>query len=161
MDIDLTEATAEELAALALAVEAEQDRRRLIEELPAEIEATVLRWQFLVGETDGAPWEPPTGAHNAVRPGGSRTFPDGTTWKNISGTWLAHGPDEYPRGWEIIDPAPDPDNPDAWDPLKTYSKPPGATVTHKGVVYDLTFAVATPGQEPGDPVMWAVWKARP
>ena len=30
-----------------------------------------------------------------------------------------------------------------------------------GKTYDLTHVVATPGQRPGDPAMWAVWKVRP
>lgn len=88
---------------------------------------------------------------------------DDAAWApGMAGTdalWKIHGTIE-PEPEPEPDPEQDPDNPPAWDPTATYSSPPGATVTHKGTTYDLTFAVATPGQEPGDPTMWAIWKAR-
>lgn len=37
---------------------------------------------------------------------------------------------------------------------------PPAAVQHKGQVWDLTHTHASPGWEPGDPAMHAVWKAR-
>ena len=158
--MDLTTMTSEELTELEQSIQAERFRRAASDVLPLTINNLVEEYQQAAGLTEGSPFVQPTGAHDAIPPNALRSFPDGTTRKNISGQWLAHGPDEFPQGWEIVSPLPDPDNPPAWDPTATYSKPPGATVTHKGVVYDLTHSVALPGWEPGDPAMHAVWKAR-
>ena len=68
--------------------------------------------------------------------------------------WKVHGtvePEPEP------DPEPEPEYP-AWDPAATYYPP--AEVTHKGEVWDLIHTHASPGWEPGDPAMHAVWKAR-
>ena len=66
--------------------------------------------------------------------------------------WKVHGTVEHP------DPEPEPDNPAAWDPTATYYPP--AAVTHNGRVYDLGHTHASPGWEPGNPTMHAVWKKR-
>lgn len=154
----------EDEAATVEAWQAQQAMPLTIEDRIARLEAAV----FGTPDGDGlipappvedAPdWTPPTGAHDAVEPNGTRRFPDGTVRRNVSGTWLAHGPDEHPRGWQTIIPAPGTGTPiPAWDPERSYQ--PGDVVTHAGRTWDATHW-ANPGDEPGDPTMWAVWKAR-
>lgn len=118
-------------------------------------------------------------------PDGMEVLDGFTIIRNVSGTTLHHPlsafpghPDQWGHLWETVrhitppwaqqpeDPGePDPDPPtepdpefEPWDPLRSYSPP--ATVTHNGRVYDLTHTYASPGWEPGDPTMHAVWKAR-
>ena len=143
------------------------DVQAVVEAAPLTVEQRLARLEAIVlgtPDTPGVVPEPdeappfvqPTGAHDAIPPNALRSFPDGTVRRNISGQWLAHGPDTYPRGWATESGAPA--TPEAWDPEATYHPP--ATVTHRGEVWDLVHDHALPGWEPGAPGMHEVWKAR-
>lgn len=162
--IDMTGLTDSELDELEQAAKAERDRRRLL--ATAEDQATEMarRVYAALGE-DGKPWAQPESW--APYPKGAyaseagqmyeSTHPTGNVWGPPSehpGLWVAVWPDGA-GGWTRTDP----DGPQPWDPLREYRKP--AAVTLGGETYDLIHVVATPGQRPDDPAMWAVWKVRP
>ena len=61
--------------------------------------------------------------------------------------------DHYLHTWKSYsDPT---SGPVEWDPERSYTPP--AAVTYKGKTYDLIHSHSSPGWEPGDPAMHAVW----
>ena len=160
--MDLTTHTDADLAALAAQVRAEQDRRTLIASAPSLAEGLARQVHEAEGG-DGRPWEQPESwapfPLDAVVSEGDRYF-QSTHAANVWGP-----PSQHPAQWREVWPDGqgswtdiNPDGPQPWDPLQTYYPP--AAVTHAGATYDLVHVVATPGQRPDDPAMWAVWKRR-
>lgn len=86
--VDLEALTGPELLMLRLDVDAEQRRRDAVQSIPSQIDALATQYRALLGIRDGTPWRQPTGAHDAVEPGGKRVF-QGHLWENTSGAFLA------------------------------------------------------------------------
>lgn len=63
----------------------------------------VARAEAEESATDPVQWAPVTHAGNAVPPGRKVVWTDGHTYRNDSGGWLSHSPEEYPRGWTCLD----------------------------------------------------------
>ena len=75
--------TDDDLDALRIAVLAEQERRRLIADAPAQAVALADRYAAAIGRKDGDPWVQPTGAHDAY-PLGITVTHGGKTWENLT-----------------------------------------------------------------------------
>ena len=160
--MDLTTHTDADLAALAAQVRAEQDRRTLIASAPSLAEGLARQVHEAEGG-DGRPWEQPESwapfPLAAVVSDSDRYF-QSTHPANVWGP-----PSQHPGQWREVWSdgqggwvTTNPDGPQPWDSTKTYYPP--AAVTHAGATYDLVHVVATPGQRPDYPAMWAVWKKR-
>ena len=110
--MDLTTYTDDDLNALRVAVLTEQERRRLLTDAPALVEQIAAQYAAATTDEPPCPYAAPTGAHDAYGPGRKIVWTDGHTYRNDSGQWLSHSPEEYPRGWTCLDcpePEPDPD----------------------------------------------------
>ena len=109
---DLTTYTDTDLDALRVAILTEQERRRTLAEAPGLVEQIASRYAEATADQLAEPYAAPTGAHDAYGPGRKIVWTDGHTYRNDSGQWLSHSPEEYPRGWTCLDctePEPDPD----------------------------------------------------
>lgn len=129
----------EQLDTLRVDVLTEQERRSKVADLPGQLDDAAAAYQEAAGIADGTEYVPPTGAHNAVRAGSTRTF-EGVLYRNVSGVPLAHSPAEYPAGWELVgegvDPVvPDPDDHPAWSP-DAVAYIAGNIVTYDGGGYE-------------------------
>ena len=115
----------------------------------------------------------PTGAHDAYLKGRIICW-DEKLYRAVR-TGVAHNPTEAPEEWQevfLVDGEitterpvnPDTGEPDwpAWDSATSYRQNPDNTplviVSHKDKLWELIHANANPGEEPGDPAMWAVWR---
>ena len=160
--VDLTAYPDADLAALANQVRAEQDRRTLIASAPALAEGLARQVHEASGG-DGRPWEQPESW--APIPSGAVVTDGGHYFQSTHPANVWGPPSQHPAQWREVWPdgqggwvATNPDGPQPWDSTQTYYPP--AVVTHAGATYDLVHVVATPGQRPDDPAMWAVWKMR-
>lgn len=97
--MDLHSLTDAELDRLRVDVLTEQDQRRFLAEAPVQAAQVATRFEALAADRPVRDWEPPVGAHDAWGPG-ERTRFKGQEYKNVSGGWLSHSPEEYPRGWQ-------------------------------------------------------------
>ena len=110
--MDLTTLTDDDLDALRVDVLTEQERRRTLSEAPTLAEQISARYAAATADQPAEPYAAPTGGHDAYGPGRKVVWTDGHTYRNDSGGWLSHSPEEYPRGWTCLDcpePEPDPD----------------------------------------------------
>lgn len=133
---DLAAFTEQQLDALRTALEAERERRQVLLSAPQIIDQVRERYRSAAGIHDGTAWVQPTGAHDAVPPGGKRVF-EGYLWENTSGQFLAHSPAAFPSGWTKGAAAqpqtPDPGQQPAWVVGKAYKI--NDTVSYQGKVY--------------------------
>lgn len=110
--MDLTSLTDRDLDRLRVDAINEQERRRLLIDAPALVEQIAARYAAATADQPAEHYAAPTGAHDAYGPGRKVVWTDGHTYRNDSGQWLSHSPEEYPRGWTCLDcpePEPDPD----------------------------------------------------
>ncbi len=135
-DVDLAPMSEAELLALRGRITVELERRQTLAAAPALIEQAAAQYRAAAGVRDGTEYRAPTGAHDAVEPGGKRVF-QGHLWENTSGAFLAHSPSEYPAGWADLGPAdattPVPAEHPAWAAGVAYKV--GDVVSYQGVVY--------------------------
>lgn len=136
--MDFTTLTDTELDAYRLGVAAEVTRRQNLAALPLQIEALQATYRAADGIRDGTEYRQPTGAHDAVEPGGKRVF-QGRLYENTSGTYLSHSPAEYPAGWTDHGPAdattPDPTEHPEWAADVAYQA--GDIIVYQGTVYTI------------------------
>lgn len=127
--MDLTTLTDEDLDALRVAVLTEQERRRTLAETPDLVEQIAARY----ATATAVPYVAPTGGHDAYGPGRKVVWTDGHTYRNDSGGWLSHSPEEYPRGWTCLDCEPAGEWPQWVQPQPGVVEPfaKDAKVTHK------------------------------
>lgn len=151
--MEYTTLTDDQLEAARLAILTEQERRRTLSEAPALIEQVTAQFQAAAGISDGTEWRQPTGAHDAVPPGGTRVF-GGTLYENTSGAWLAHSPADYPAGWTSLGEAepvvPEPGDHPEWAAGVAYKI--DDIVTYGGQVYRVIQAHTSAAHWPPDQV---------
>lgn len=75
--------TLEEIRTLLAATEAALEKRKIIDQAGAKIDAILARVKGAQGFQDGDAWAQPTGAHDAYPIGALVTF-DGKTWENLT-----------------------------------------------------------------------------
>ena len=108
----LSALTDPDLATLRAAVLGEEGRRATVAQSLEQVEQIAARYAEATADQPAEPYAAPTGAHDAYGPGRKIVWTDGHTYRNDSGQWLSHSPEEYPRGWTCLDcpePEPDPD----------------------------------------------------
>ena len=137
--MDYSTLTDDDLDQAALAIQAEQERRRTIEY--AEGAITRMNAAYLVardGEEEAPAWVMPTGAHDAY-PAGHRVTYNGNVWESLTPANVWEPGDS---GWrQVAAPAPDPETPPAppaWtQPTGAHDAYPlGSQVTHNGRVWE-------------------------
>lgn len=80
--MNLTELSNKELNDLRIDVQVEQERRRTLDNAPAQADDLARRYQVASGTQDGDSWTQPTGAHDAY-PGLWTVTHNGKTWVNL------------------------------------------------------------------------------
>ena len=159
--MDLTAMTEDELYDLIAQASAEVARRQTLTNAEQQI-AALTEQVYQAHGGDGREWVTPESW--APYPMRAIVTEASATYRSKVPANVWGPPSEFPALWERVWPDGDgwtptnPGGPQEWDATKTYYQP--AAVTLGGATYDLNHVVATPGQRPDDPAMWAVWKRR-
>lgn len=135
--IGLTALTDPDLATLRAAVLGEEGHRAIVAQSLEQVEEIATRYAEAIADQPAVPYAAPTGAHDAYGPGRKVVWTDGHTYRNDSGGWLSHSPEEYPRGWTCLDCEPAGEWPQWVQPQPGVVEPfaKNAKVTHKDQRY--------------------------
>ena len=152
LEVDLENATNDELVELSQRIEAEYRKRLTLEQAPLEVDRQIQAYQKATGETreDGGTWVQPSGALDSY-PAGAKVTHGGKTWVS---TVAANVWEPGIAGWKAqggVDAGGQPTIPDFVQPDSTTAYKTGDKVKYQGKTYQslIDNNVWSPSDYPG------------
>ncbi|MEX3609776.1 carbohydrate-binding protein [Rothia sp. LK2588] len=126
--IDLTTYATDELVELSRSIEAEYQRRRIIETAKEQQEKIAEQYAEAVKAEPAKEFAP-----GFVVGPGEKLIHGGKEYVNVSGAFLSVSPEDYPLGFQLAE-APKAETVPAWDP-NGHSYQVGDQLSYQGTVY--------------------------